>query len=82
MGGKLLDLSGLPDAVAEDIVRLVETLRTNQPTPQPAPERPPLMGRFAHRGLPALTLEEFQANRREMWASDDSTTEQGASDAQ
>ena len=75
MGPRTLDLTGLPDAVADDIVRLVETLRTGQPVPESATGRVPLMGRFAHRGLPALALEEFQANRQEMWPTRESEPE-------
>jgi hypothetical protein len=67
-----IDVTGLPEAVVEDLRRLVDTLRGGPAAPdgkQPAGERTPLRGRFAGLGLRVPTLEEMTEVRREMWAN-------------
>ncbi|MBY0514748.1 MAG: hypothetical protein K2P78_12640 [Gemmataceae bacterium] len=67
----VIDVTGLPDPVVDDLRRLVDTLRGRLTAPSPAPpgERKPLGGRLAGLGLKVPTLEEFEENRREMWAN-------------
>ena len=73
-----VDLSGLPQPVAEDIKRLVQTLREKMPAQEvtngppstrAAEERKPLIGRLAHLGLKTPSLDEFKEASREAWAN-------------
>ncbi len=64
-----VDLTGLPEPFAREVVRLIAEERRRQAAAGPPPtERQSIIGMFAHLGLPTPTLEEFQQARREMWA--------------
>ncbi len=70
MATQTVDLTGLPEAVVQDIRRLVETLRTNLGTgvaASPTAGRRPLRGLFAEPGL-SITKEEIDEVQREAWA--------------
>lgn len=69
---QVLDLSGLPEPVVEQVTRVVREARAKQAgdaTPAADGARPPLLGRLAHLGLKTPTLQEFEEARREMWAA-------------
>lgn len=66
---QLLDLTGLPEPVVQDIKQLVQTLRERLAAAPPTADRQPLIGRLAHLGLKTPSLEEFKEARREAWAN-------------
>ena len=65
-----VDLSGLPEPVAQSIKQLVDSIRERLPTgDQPgAPPHRPLRGRFADLKLP-ISKEDFDEAQREAWAN-------------
>ena len=63
-----IDLSGLPEQVAQSIRHLVESIRERLPSEEPTPQRPPLRGRFADLKL-SIPAEHLDEARREAWAN-------------
>ena len=61
-----IDVTGLPEAVIQDIRRLVDTLRGRLAGSPPA-GRKPLLGCLEGQGLTVPTLEDIAEVRREMW---------------
>ena len=63
-----IDLTGLPEQVAQSIKLLVDSIRERLPSGEPTPQRLPLRGRFAdlRLSIPAAHIEEA---RREAWAN-------------
>jgi hypothetical protein len=61
-----LDLSGLPDSVAEGIRKLVQTLR--QSSPRPDATGVPFIGRFATPGV-SIAKDGLDRTRRELWVT-------------
>jgi hypothetical protein len=67
---QLVDLTGLPEPVVQDIRRLVETLRVKLGSGEVGPPRMghrPLRGLFAEPGL-SIPKEEIDQAQREAWA--------------
>lgn len=68
---RTLDLTGLPEPVVEELMRIAREAREKQVGEAALPAegaRPPLRGRFAHLGY-SFPKEELDAAQREMWAS-------------
>ena len=63
-----IDLSGLPEQVAQSIRHLVDSIREKLPSGEPTPQRPPLRGRFADLKL-SIPAEHLDEARREAWAN-------------
>lgn len=63
-----VDVSGLPEPVVQDILRLVQTLRENMTTRAAAATAAgrPLLGRFADLGL-TIPKEQLDEAQREAW---------------
>jgi hypothetical protein len=67
-----IDLTGLPDEVVQQVVRIVDEARRAEAKPAGAPGvspdgggRPSDIGRFAHLGL-SFPPEVFEENKREI----------------
>ena len=66
-----VDLSGLPEPVAQSIIRLVDSIRERLPPRgklEALPARPPLRGRLADLKL-SIPKEDIDEARREAWAN-------------
>ena len=64
----IIDLSGLPEQVAQSIRHLVDSLRERPASGEPTPHRPPLRGRFADLKL-SIPAEHIDEAQREAWAN-------------
>jgi hypothetical protein len=65
-----VDLTGLPEPIAEDIIRLVSNLRQEfcpSESRSPVGERKPLLGRFADLKI-SIPKEAIDEAQREAWA--------------
>lgn len=65
-----VDLTGLPEPIAEDIIRLVSNLRRkfcHSESPSQAGERKSLLGRFADLRI-SIPKEAIDEAQREAWA--------------
>jgi hypothetical protein len=65
----VVDLTGLPEPIVQDIYRLVHSLRLSlSPEISPRAEKLPLRGRFSNQNL-SIPKEHINEAQREAWSN-------------